>query len=108
MKSLAALRRMVPARTVGFCAAVTFGAGLVPLAAAEPLSGPLPQARQDATGDRNANAFRAPRNPGQTNPCSAYGPGFVPAAGGTTCVKLGGQVIMEFSTGRGQNAFGPR
>lgn len=29
------------------------------------------------------------------NPCAAFGPGFVPVEGGSTCVKVGGAISIE-------------
>ena len=47
---------------------------------------------------------------GTVNRCSAYGPGFVPAAGSDTCIKIGGHVRVEYGWGnpppRGGYGFG--
>jgi Porin subfamily len=36
----------------------------------------------------------------KTNPCAAYGAGFVKVEGSTTCVKIGGNVSVEAGRSR--------
>ncbi|MCB1537178.1 MAG: porin [Rhodoblastus sp.] len=35
------------------------------------------------------------------NPCASYGPGFTMLPGTTTCVRIGGSAVGDFSAGRG-------
>jgi hypothetical protein len=37
----------------------------------------------------------APLGPVKSNPCAAYGAGFVQVAGSSTCVKMGGSVTVD-------------
>jgi hypothetical protein len=42
----------------------------------------------------------APPREVKTNPCAAYGAGFVKVEGSTTCVKIGGTVSVEAGRSR--------
>lgn len=41
------------------------------------------------------------------NPCAIYGAGFVPLAGGDTCVRIGGRVRVDGVVAPSQDVFGP-
>lgn len=53
-----------------------------------------------AAAEQSAKAHAKPPKPAravkvESNPCAAYGPGFVRVAGSSTCLKLGGYISVE-------------
>ncbi len=79
--------------TLGF--AFLLAAGLLSPGA---LADPLPSSRKN-------QGIVKPQRP---NPCAVHGPGFVQAAGSTTCIKVGGKVRFETDIGRGGDTFRTR
>jgi hypothetical protein len=50
---------------------------------------------------KQTDAPRAPTpRPAASNPCAAYGAGFVKVEGSSTCVKVGGSVSVEAGRSR--------
>ncbi len=76
------MRLAMLAFAAAFC--VSFGASQA-LAAEQP-------ARRAKTSGPGQEAKRP-------NPCDSYGPGFRLLPGTTTCVRVGGAVVGDFSTG---------
>ncbi|WP_041798230.1 hypothetical protein [Rhodopseudomonas palustris] len=66
---------------------------------------PLAAAAQGLSQDRRpAKPLPAPTQtptPARSNPCAAFGPGFVQVEGSATCVKLGGGIGVGVGTGGG-------
>jgi hypothetical protein len=73
-------------------AAVTLCASAAPHGSAQTTAPTLMAPQASAKTSRPVS----PAKPaGRTNPCSAYGEGFVKAAGSDTCVKVGGYVRSD-------------
>ncbi len=50
-------------------------------------------------GEQPARRAKSKQEANKPNPCASYGPGFAMLPGTTTCVRVGGAVVGEFSTG---------
>lgn len=78
--------------------AVVPAALLVSGVAAQTLSDPRPPAKWSPPQPAQSAAKSKPA--ARTKSCSAYGAGFVNLPGTDTCIKIGGWVTVEGSTGR--------
>ncbi|MGE3247862.1 MAG: hypothetical protein AB7F96_17695 [Beijerinckiaceae bacterium] len=71
------------------------------------VSAPAPLSRADPLPESRTSQSK-PKHKARTNSCAVYGPGYVQAAGGTTCVKIGGKVEFEIGVRPGRDTFRTR
>jgi hypothetical protein len=83
---------------------------LVAASLVTPLAASAVMSTQASAGSLPKNKTQARQEPilKRSNPCTAYGPGYVQASGSTTCIRIGGKLEIDLGVRNGRTPFRTR